>query len=949
VPLTCEETDSLLLDFADGDLDHEQSDHVRRHVRECAECAARLRALRDLVGAMSVARSMTGRAAVSDTQLHRTVSGDTVKLPQDLKACVLALADYEVLAELGRGGMGVVYRARQISLNRVVALKVLSSAITASPSAIMRFRKEAQAAARLHHTNIVPVYAQGQEGDCFYYTMELVDGQPLSQVLDEAPSLVGGAVAPLDSAAPDPALEAHHSITLSRAMPRRTRDYKRIAAMLAGVAEGLHHAHEQGIIHRDIKPQNLLLGRDGQLHITDFGLARLLDEPGVTLSTEMVGTPAYMSPEQISGRPISRASDVFSLGGVMYEMLVHRRAFEGRTYDQVIHNVLRTEPRRPRKFDPHVPVDLETICLRALEKDPARRFASAADIARDLRRYAEDFPITSRRIGPVGRTVRWMRRHPARTAAISAIALLLLVAPFAFASARSLRAERIASAKKAIDSALDKLLGDMRDPDALAILQPALASGVEPARAHFVEAAAWVLNDPKKCVSVLLPLASAPDADSDIHYLLAWAYRRRGLEGDAGLCASALLAGQRCGNPSAAGFFFRGMALSATDPEAAIVAFEDAKNGRDRFTQAMLQQARAYNQTLYYMRDLTKYDLACKNLEALVELQPRDAHPRYLLAAAHRVAAEVYTERARDKKSDDLYSREQQKKADEAYSQCDAAAIAAKKNGPSNPRGYAAKAEYYESVATVDPEAPAERRQTLFRDALAEWVEQANPNNAVLMRVTDWAEQCAYRMRLEYWLGEFDAAAASNAQLCTPKCGYNPAKDPYMPEQMLFGVLFALGANDAALARSILAAADAYCGKAGEAHLLRRALLEYTSGATPDPASAERFDKPTSPSWTEAWLDVLLRYQSNLATWENVERAAREISVEKIDIQRRMAGAWLIRGLKALAGGKRDEALTAFWNGAQQRDNEHYCFAAKMLYFGLLDGRLPISIAKSDR
>jgi tetratricopeptide (TPR) repeat protein/RIO-like serine/threonine protein kinase len=336
------------------------------------------------------------------------------------------IGDFRIVREISRGGMGVVYEAEQLSMHRRVALKVLSLAITTSPQAVKRFQREARAAGRLHHTNIVPIHDLGQHAGYWYYTMELVEGRPLGEVL-----------AAMRGSVPTEAALARHAVggdPSSMLVPdTRTGSrayYLRVAEMFAGVAEGLHLAHESGVIHRDIKPSNLLLDVDGTLKIIDFGLALTLEEGGpVTLTGDLLGTPAYMSPEQTTARrgAIDRRTDVYSLGATLYEVLTLAPPFRGRTWQELCSQIAKDDPVLPRRGDRRVPRDLETIVCKAMEKRRSRRYATAAEFARDLRRFADGQVIAARRVGPVGRAWRRVRRHRLRAALVAAVLLLAVV------------------------------------------------------------------------------------------------------------------------------------------------------------------------------------------------------------------------------------------------------------------------------------------------------------------------------------------------------------------------------------------------------------------------------------------------------------------------------------------------------------------------------------------
>jgi tetratricopeptide (TPR) repeat protein len=360
------------------------------------------------------------------------------------------LGDFEIVRELGRGGMGVVYEARQVSLNRRVALQVLGPGLGLTPKAIDRFRREAEAAARLHHTNIVPVYATGECHGTHFYAMELVDGPSLDQVIRRLRGGPGGDTRTEPSAGA--AVTGPYVPAVATPPPSETGSgppahssadrFDRAAAMIADVADALHHAHQQGVTHRDVKPSNLLLSSDGRLSVTDFGLARMLEQPGMTVTGEFVGTPAYMSPEQVTaGRvPVDHRTDVYSLGATLYELLTLRPPFAADGRDRLLALVVQKEPAPPRSVDPKVPRDLETVCLKCLQKDPDQRYQTAKELADDLRRYLNRFAIRARRAGPLARAKKWVKRNPA-LAAVAAAALLALAAAGLFAR-RAHEAER---------------------------------------------------------------------------------------------------------------------------------------------------------------------------------------------------------------------------------------------------------------------------------------------------------------------------------------------------------------------------------------------------------------------------------------------------------------------------------------------------------------------------
>jgi WD40 repeat protein/tetratricopeptide (TPR) repeat protein len=298
---------------------------------------------------------------------------------------------YELLGELGRGGMGVVYKARQISLNRTVALKMIRAAGHASAADLARFRTEAEAIARLQHPHIVQVFEVGEHQGTPFFSLEFCPGGSLANRLTGTP------------------------------LPPR-----QAAELVEVLARAMQAAHLAGIIHRDLKPGNILLGADGTPKITDFGLAKKLDEAGQTGSGALLGTPSYMAPEQARGRgkEIGPATDVYALGAILYECLTGRPPFQGPNSAEILLQVIADEPIAPRRLQPGVPRDLETICHKCLHKEPARRYTSARDLADDLRRFLEGVPIQARPSGPAERFGRWCRRHPARAGLVFALVLL---------------------------------------------------------------------------------------------------------------------------------------------------------------------------------------------------------------------------------------------------------------------------------------------------------------------------------------------------------------------------------------------------------------------------------------------------------------------------------------------------------------------------------------------
>jgi serine/threonine protein kinase/ABC-type phosphate/phosphonate transport system substrate-binding protein len=311
-------------------------------------------------------------------------------------------ADYELGEPIGEGGMGVVYKAVQVSLRRSVALKMIRDAKAHSPEARRRFAIEAEAAAKLDHPGIVPIYAVGEHEEQPFLSMRFIAGENLREKIARGELCVGG---------------PNRDQTAAGLRSREAN----VAALVAAVARAIQHAHDHGVLHRDLKPGNIIVDGDGQPHLTDFGLAKILDQAksdGLTGPDNILGTPAYMSPEQASGQRVNAASDIYSLGAVFYEMLTGQPAFKGATPLETMRMVAEKDARRPSTLHHRVDRDLETICLKCLEKNPASRYASAGELADDLDRWSRREPINARSVGPALRLTRWVRRNPVGAALI---------------------------------------------------------------------------------------------------------------------------------------------------------------------------------------------------------------------------------------------------------------------------------------------------------------------------------------------------------------------------------------------------------------------------------------------------------------------------------------------------------------------------------------------------
>jgi WD40 repeat protein len=421
---TCPPADRLLalLDGAAGP----ERDALEAHVEGCVDCQG---ALERLCGPAETPRAAArGLSFLSRLKERPPVAGDGPTwrppgpaLPREV--AVPRVDGYEVLGELGRGGMAVVYKARHLRLGRLVALKVLPVGAHAGPEAAARFRREAEALARLQHPNVVQVHEAGEQGDRPWLALELVEGGSLAQ------RLAGRPLPPTEAA--------------------------RLAELIARAVQA---AHEAGVVHRDLKPANVLLTPAGDPKVTDFGLARGPGDADQTGTGAVLGTPQYMAPEQAAGHShrAGPAADVWALGVVLYELLAGRPPFQGQSALDTLRRVERDDPLPPGRYRPGVPRDLETVCLKCLEKAPHRRYPSAAALADDLRRFQAGMPVSARPLSPAGRLARWARRHPAVAALSAAVAAVALAGAAAVAwqwrAAVAARGQAEATARQEADA-----------------------------------------------------------------------------------------------------------------------------------------------------------------------------------------------------------------------------------------------------------------------------------------------------------------------------------------------------------------------------------------------------------------------------------------------------------------------------------------------------------------
>jgi serine/threonine protein kinase len=419
----CPDTEKLRHLLDETLIEAEQA-RVMQHLDACGECRGRLEWLAG--GVEWIAKAAQGTVPVSPRlgQVMKYLAADnTVRVAAASVDQALApgatlryFGDYEIMEELGRGGMGVVYKARQVNLNRTVALKLILAGQLASLSEVRRFRTEAEAAAMLDHTNIVPIHEIGEHEGRHYFSMKLVEGPTLGRVIENCKLRIEKL--PIGrgqtSAAPDQFQILNSQFS--------------IAHLMTSIARAVHYAHQRGVLHRDLKPSNILLDARGEPHLTDFGLAKMLErDSGMTHSAAIMGTPNYLAPELAAGKikEVTTAADVYSLGAILYELLAGRPPFHEETVAATLDKVRHAEPPSPLAVNPAVPRDLATICLKCLEKDPMRRYRSALELAKDLERFTRGEPITARPVTHAERVWRWCHRQPALAVTLTTLCIVL--------------------------------------------------------------------------------------------------------------------------------------------------------------------------------------------------------------------------------------------------------------------------------------------------------------------------------------------------------------------------------------------------------------------------------------------------------------------------------------------------------------------------------------------
>ena len=418
-------TEQELRRLLELDFDPKAAEWISVHLETCDRCRVRLDQIANASWEIVAPASREGADGLDDSNggsvLHRAMAG-LIEKERSLITPPLAFSDlsgrlfgeFEILGEIAKGGMGIVYRARQQKLNRLVALKLLGTGAVVSQDRVARFRTETEAVATIEHPNIVPIYSVGEVDGQPYFSMKLIEGGSLAQRLEE---LTPGSV-------------------LKSSLSNRSDIHSRqqqIVAIMISICKAIYYTHERGILHRDLKPNNILMDEHGEPQITDFGLAKILEnDSGLTESFAVMGTPSYMAPEQATGhsRQITTSADIYGLGAIFYELLCGVPPFKEATPLATMRRVIDSEPDTPRKVCSMIDPDLETVCLKALNKEPDRRYDSALKMAEDLERWRDGEPVLARPIGILEKSWRWGRRNPLSTGLVGLVGLLICLIVF---------------------------------------------------------------------------------------------------------------------------------------------------------------------------------------------------------------------------------------------------------------------------------------------------------------------------------------------------------------------------------------------------------------------------------------------------------------------------------------------------------------------------------------
>jgi tetratricopeptide (TPR) repeat protein len=518
------------------------------------------------------------------------------------------LGDYRIVREIGRGGMGVVYEAIQTSLNRRVALKVLASTAVFSDHASERFVREAATAGRLHHTNIVPVYAVGEEQGILYYAMQFIEGVTLAEYLAER--------------------------TQRRAVTDADH-VRRVARWGRAVAGALEHAHRHGVRHRDIKPSNLLLDATDNVWVTDFGLARADATVSLTVSGDVIGTARYMAPEQARGgrSEVDARADIYALGATLYELLAARPAYDGTSRDAVLSDIVFTAPTPLRSLAPAVPRDLETIIAKCMAKSPDDRYASASEVREDLRRFLSGESIVARRTPIIRRAWRYARRRRMRIAGLALVAVLLIAIVGLVIRFRGLQGQH------KLDAAMSAIILEHKAERARGLLEEAERLGLDSARLHLCEGLIAIFDgQTMRALEPLQRALSRDPEDVEVLYAISLAYYSNGDVINGHRYFTRVGEDQ---TTTALGWLLRGWVLAELERDGAIECYNAALRIRPDYTPAI--EARAHHRAFRLLVDGDRAMLEpmLDDYDAWVTFWP-DSPRAYSARASGRMHAAAY-------------------------------------------------------------------------------------------------------------------------------------------------------------------------------------------------------------------------------------------------------------------------------------------------------------------